>query len=410
MDRCDTHVQRTIRSNDNPDAAKLDVTRNDTISLARHLEEANAMSEKPTTKKSTARRLPRRKGAVAVLTAVLMIPLIGIVACAVDYGYLLKKRADLQRAADAAALAAVRDLVPDDDGNQDLALVKATLREYAAANVEDVPNFSVLDADIEIGRYDPATIYTNFTILNTGSFDTVRVRLRRDSTANSGVSLFFARIFGINESDVSVTATAVLPPGRNLTPSTGVLPFSIPKAQWDTTNAGDVWNVYADGRLEDDLGATIPGNWGTLDLGLQTNSTSDMSDQMLNGLRQYDLDGLYADGRIPSDTHIDSAVAFSSNGDTGLSSGMKAAVQAIHGEKRLIPIYDSVAGGGGNVEYHVVGWASVRVIDSSWNGSQNTHVQIKKAFLYDGYLTPPSDLSDTADFIEGAFASPVLVQ
>lgn len=257
------------------------------------------MSEKLPSKNSATTRRARRKGVVAVLTAVLMVPLLGIVACAVGYGYLLKKRADLQRAADAAALAAVRDLVPDDNGNQDLALVKTTLRAYAAANVEDVTNFSVLDADIEIGRYDPATIYTNFTMLNTGTFDTVRVTLRRDSTANSGVSLFFASIFGINDSDVSVTATAVLPPARMITPGVGVLPYSIPEAVWDAANPGDEWSVYGS-KMEDDFGNNIPGNFGTLDIGGSNNSTSDLRDQILNGLRQTDLDELYSDTVVAS--------------------------------------------------------------------------------------------------------------
>ena len=367
------------------------------------------MCNKLTTKKMATARRTKRTGAIAVLTAVLMVPLIGIVACAVDYGYLLKKRADLQRAADAAALAAVRDLVPDDNGYQDLSTVRNTVRQYAAANVEDVANFSVLDADIEIGRYDPATIYTNFTMLSTGTFDTVRVRLRRDSTANSGVSLFFASIFGINDADVSVTATAVLPPGRNLTPGVGILPFSIPEAVWDTATPGDEWSVYAD-KLVDDSGNNVPGNYGTLDIGAANNSTSDLRDQILNGLRQSDLDALYSDGRIPTDTHIDSGENWDANGDPGLSSGMKSAIQAVHGQTRLIPIYDTVGGNGGNVEFHVVGWASARVIDSNWQGSKKTWVTIRKTFTYDGYLTPPSDLSDTTGNIEGAFASPVLVE
>ena len=368
------------------------------------------MRRKPTNSKSAALQSVRRKGSVVVLTAVLLVPLLAIVACAVDYGYLLKKRADLQRAADAAVLAAARDLVPADDGTQDLATVRDALRQYAASNISEVANFTVLDSDIEIGRYDPATIYSNFTILNSGTFDTVRVTLRRDSQANSRVSLFFARIFGINDANVSVMATAVLPKASFLKPGAGVLPFSIPKSEWDAASTGDAWSVFSDGHIEDDLGDTIPGNFGTLDLGDSSNSTADMRDQMLNGLRQHDLDGLYAEGRIAQDTHIDGNEAFYSNSDTGLSSGMKSAIQAIHGEKRLIPVYDSVSGTGNNAEFHVVGWAACEVVTSGWAGSKNTFVTIKKSYTYDGYLTVAEDLSDTTDTIEGAFATPVLVQ
>ena len=140
----------------------------------------------------------------------LLIPLIGMLAFSIDIGYLLKKRAELQRAADAAALAAVRDLVPDSNGDQDLDQVRETVRNYAAMNISDVSGFTVLDSDITIGRFEPETVYTDFTILDDGILDTVRVTLRRDGSANSPIPLFFAGIFGVINSEVSATATAVL--------------------------------------------------------------------------------------------------------------------------------------------------------------------------------------------------------
>jgi len=352
----------------------------------------------------------KRKGAIAVFTAVLMIPILGMVAFTVDYGYLLKKRADLQRAADAAALAAVRDLVPDSSGYQDLARVRALVHEYAALNISEVENFTVLDSDIQIGKYDPATVYDNVTLLNSGTFDTVIVTLRFDNQANSPVSLFFAKILGINESDLNATATAILPKGSVLTPGVGVLPFSIPKHEWDSTSIGEVWTIYGDGKLEDNIGAEIPGNWGTCDIGLSNNSTDDLRDQVLNGLRQKDLDALYAESRIPSTTQIDGNQPLSLNGDPGISTGMKSAVQAAHGTSKLIPIYDSVAGNGSGVDFHVVGWAVCEVIDSKWGGEKNTYVKVRKSYTYDGFLKPQSDLSITTGVIEGAFSSAALLQ
>ncbi|QDV19199.1 hypothetical protein Pan153_38640 [Gimesia panareensis] len=362
------------------------------------------------TLKTTAGRMRKRKGAIAVFTAVLMVPLLGMVAFTVDYGYILKKRADLQRAADAAVLAAVRDLLPDANGYQDLALVRARVREYVAYNLKDIPDFVVLDSDIQIGRYDPSTVYDNFTLLNWGTFDTVRVKLRFDEQANSPVSLFFARILGINDSAVSATSTAILQKASLLTPGVGVLPFTIPKSEWDNTKLGDVWSIYGDGRLEDNIGATIPGNWGTLDIGGSLNSTEDMRDQILNGLRQFDLDALHEQGRIPSNEYIDSRVPLNMSGDPGLSSGLKLAVQAIEGQKRLIPIYDSAVGDGSHVDFHVVGWAVCEVIDSHWGGDKNTYLRIKKSYTYDALLRPQTDLSITTDLVEGAFAAPAMVE
>ena len=341
-----------------------------------------------------------------------MVPLIGMLAFSVDVGYLLKKRAELQRAADAAALAAVRDLIPDANGDQDLDLVRATVRQYAANNVTDVTDFVVLDSDITIGRFDPETVYTDFTILNDGIFDTVRVTLRRDASANGPIPLFFAGIFGILDSEVSASATAVLQKASFLPPGAGVLPFSIPRDEWTKTELVDPpWSIYGDGRMEDGSGASIPGNWGTLDLGSMSNSTSDLNDQILNGLHQTHLDELHADTRIPHSRYIDGSVPFNANADTGLSGGLKQSLNQIIGERRYIPIFDSVSGSSGNnLEYQVTGWAVANLHGVNFKGSNNSYVEIKKISTFDGLLRPNPDLSVTEGVIEGAYTSPVLVE
>jgi hypothetical protein len=361
-------------------------------------------------RKTPTRPRSRRTGAIAVAAAILIPVFIAMLAFAIDCGYLLQKRSGLQRAADAAALAAVRDLVPDAYGNQNLNQVRATIRQFADSNVSDISGFTVLDADVEIGRYDPGSIYNNVTLLDSGIFDTVRVKLRRDSAANAPVMLFFTGIFGIDNSDVSATATAVLQKASILEPGAGVLPFSIPEAEWNATSPGDTWTVYGDGRMIDGSGGQIPGNWGTLNLGTSANSTATLNDQVLNGFQQIHLDGLYSEGRIPHDTHIDSRHAFNANGDQGLSGGMKQSIQQIHGQTRLIPIYDTVTAHGSNLEFHVTGWAVCEVVDSTFHGAKNTYVEIRKSYTYDGVLKPQRDLSITTGVIEGAFTIPALVE
>ena len=354
-------------------------------------------------------RQPTRRGAVVVLVAVLMIPLLAMVAFAIDYGYLLKTKTDLQRVADAASLAAVQDLIPASDGSQDLTSVRNTVRTYAISNTG--ANFQVLDSDIEIGRYDPSTIYSNLSLLSSGTLDTVRVTVRYDGTANSPVSLFFSRAMGINSAPVTATATAALQKASLIKPGSDVLPFAMPQEVWNAHSIGENWSAYSDGKVKDSFGNDIPGNWGTVDIGSTNNSTLDLSDQILNGLRQSDLDALYADGRIPTDTEIDGSQTVWMQADPGLSSGMKAAVQAIHGQTRMVPIYDTmVPAGGNNLEYQIVAWGVVEVVTSNWNGAQNTYVTIQKAYSYDGNLRPHPDLTETTGVIEGAYTSPVLVE
>ncbi len=343
------------------------------------------------------------------MVAVMMPVFIIMLAFAIDAGYLLRERANLQRTADAAALAAVRDLVPDSYGNQDLDAVRARVREYVAANLTDGDGFTVLGSDIEIGRYDPDAIYTEVILLDDGILDTVRVTLRRDSAANGPVSLFFTGIFGISNSEVRATATAVLQKARYLQAGVGVLPFSIPSERWGPAEQGEKWSIYGDGRVLDGNGNQLPGNWGTLNLGPSSNSTETINDQVLNGLNASHLDALYDGGRIPQNTYIDSQVPFDANGDPGLSGGMKQSMEQIIGETRMIPIYESVTNQGATLEFRVVGWAAAKVLDVKFHGTTNTYVQIEKSYTYDGYLRPESDLSVTEGVIEGAFTFPTLV-
>jgi Flp pilus assembly protein TadG len=350
-----------------------------------------------------------RRGAIMVMAALLMTVLVGLIAFSVDYGYLLKIRTDLQRSADASALAAVQDLIRKPDGTQDLDKARATVRKYVGDNLTDT-SFQVANSDIQIGRYNPQSIYTGVSLLGTGTFDTVRVTLRRDGGVNSAVPLFFARLLGLQNAAVVATATAVLQKGEYMGPGVEILPFATPLALWNSLQPGDLWSAYGDGKLKDGSGSDVPGNWGTTDIGSNNNSSSDLNDQILNGLRQSDLDALHTDGRISQTSHIDSSVPLWTQGDTGLSSGLKQSVQAVHGKQKLIPIYDGLAvPNGSHVDFHVVGWGVVTVIDSEWKGFTNTRVIVKKSHWFNGKLRPKGSLSASSGYIDGAYTSPVLV-
>jgi Putative Flp pilus-assembly TadE/G-like len=351
-----------------------------------------------------------RRGIILVLAALMMATLVGMVAFAVDYGHLVKARTDLQRSADASALAAVQDLVPRNDGSQDLNKARETVRTYARNNLNN-QSIQVAAGDIEIGRYDSQSIYSNVRLLNTGTFDTVRVTLRRDGATNPRVPLFFARIFGMKEAAVTANATAILQKAEIMGPGTAVLPFATPVQLWDSLGPGDTWSAYGDGKLKNASGNTVPGNWGTVDIGSTNNSTSDLRDQIVNGLRQSDLNALHSDGRIAQNSYVDASDATWMNGDPGLSSGMRSAVQAVQNQQRLIPIYDQLGGGGGNnSEFHVVKWGVVTVLDSHWGGSNNTYVKVRKSHTYSGSLRANSDLGSGTAYIEGAYTTPALVE
>ncbi len=191
-------------------------------------------------------------------------------------------------------------------------------------------------------------------------------------------------------------------------PGSAVLPFAIPEDIWAANEIGDTWSIYGDGKMIDENGNEIPGNWGTVDIGSENNSTHDLNDQILDGLHQSDLDILYEANRIDQNTHIDATVDMWVNADTGLSVGVKQSVEQIHGEVRFVPIYSQNNGEpGNNLEFHITGWGIVTVVDSNW-GDVNW-INVQKTYAYLGALTPQPDLSIDAG-MEGAFTSPVLVE
>ena len=61
------------------------------------------------------------------------------------------------------------------------------------------------------------------------------------------------------------------------------------------------------------------------------------------------------------------------------------------------------------MEYQIVSWGVVEIVDSRWNGNKNTYVEVKKSYFYDGDLRPQADLSNKIDVIDAAYTSPVLI-
>lgn len=351
-----------------------------------------------------------RRGVILIKTALLMVPLMGLIAFAVDYGYLLKVRTDLQRTADLTALAAVRDLIPGRFGNQDIQQVLSRANQYTDLNTPEYAGLKLRSEDVQCGRYDPEKIYTSVVLLNDGELDAVRLTIRRDNLANSPVSLFFAPVLGIDAANINATSTAIVRRASTFRAGGQILPMAVPEHVWDAYRTGDRLKIYSNGKLKDNLDKDISGNWGTVDIGSTNNSTSDLSDQIANGLRQSDLDALASDGRIASSDRINTGDPLLVQGETGMSAGMRSAVQAIHGEVRYLPIFDTVKGSGNSAEYNIVRWGAVEVVDSIWNGNNNTWIRVEKTTTYDLDLTPHTDLSDISGTIDGAFTAAVLVE
>lgn len=149
------------------------------------------------------RRVQDDRGAVAVTVAILMVVLVGFTALAVDVGYMLTIRRQLQTAADAAALAGCRVLA--DGGTESAALAEA--EDYALRNAfEPADALVMLDAS-------PDTEVTSTSV---------------QVTCMKETSLFFARVFGIEMAPIRASSRAEI---AYLTGIENVVPWSIPIIQ-----------------------------------------------------------------------------------------------------------------------------------------------------------------------------------
>jgi Flp pilus assembly protein TadG len=140
-----------------------------------------------------------RRGTVVPLAAALMAILLAMVAFAIDLGHIVHVDTELQRTADACALAAVQ-LLPD----QEAAIVMA--QEVAVDNYRTSgPDLDV--SDIEFGEWDRNT--ATF-VPTTSDPNAVRITVRRTAERGNPLELFFAPIMGHSFADVTASSIALL--------------------------------------------------------------------------------------------------------------------------------------------------------------------------------------------------------
>lgn len=188
------------------------------------------------------RRVKRDEGASAVLVGILMVPLVGGLAIALDVGALYVERAQLQNGADAAALAIAHDCAEDGVCDAPSALAAS----YADQNAND----------------GAANVLTpSFPTANTV---VVTASTRVSGSNASAMRHPFAALLGIESSTVVASATAEWGPPQA---STVVLPLALSYCEFNAALDGTLQLIRYDTNLEckGPDGHPIPGGFGWLD-------------------------------------------------------------------------------------------------------------------------------------------------
>jgi len=352
--------------------------------------------------------MPRR-GNVVLVAVSLVVVLCIVAALAVDVGYVLVARNQLQNAADAAALAAADQLLDDrklqGGGGLDDVLdeARAAADQYAGANLvlQSPPTLDLnydndADGDVQLGRLAEDG---QLVLVGSGQhFNAVQVRAQRTQTRNGQVPLFFARILGFSGTDVVTTATAAFSDGvvgfrpNAETGHATLIPFSIHQDDWLALLAGsglDDWSYDPDTRqvesgADDVRELTLfpgdeyaPGNFGALRIGPEGYGNSELETQIRQGVSPADLACYGGELRLDPDT-----LTLTLTGDTGLTTGHAEAAQEIIGKPVSMPIHNQIVGVGVNATYTIVGFAGVRIVAVNATGSDK-QIRIQPAIVVD---------------------------
>jgi putative Flp pilus-assembly TadE/G-like protein len=351
----------------------------------------------------------QEKGAVLVLVAVCLTMCMLMLSLALDFGLVVLTKSELQSAADSAALAAAAQLMDEDlingfaDQYDDIIVARDFAEQFAglnnAANVSlliDRNDANDISGGIVVGYIDdPFDSNSPFETSSVSNYNSVQVEVRLTENLNGPLELFFGGVTGMHTIETAAQTTATLEDrivgfsvaqGGNL----NILPFSVDVNEWDA-----VFSVaYNPSKIiEDRFGFTLasisfnlipslvstfvvssprtlkifpndpdaPGNFGTIDIGSDNNSTSELLDDIRYGPSYEDIELI--GGLTLTDDNGDGIFTKWFNGNTGVSSVLRVAIEDIIGESRILSLHKQVINTGDNSQFEVCRYVAVKVVD-----------------------------------------------
>lgn len=181
-------------------------------------------------------RLGDNRGVTATIVALSMAAFIGFTALAIDIGYVMVTRNELQNVADSSALAAAGELghlyglmsyTQQKSYICDPAGIRKVAKDIAEKNGAAGINVVINDDDVIIGKW----IAKDKNIEpDLNQPDAVKITARRDDFANNPITTFFVKIFGTDTIAVTAGATAALT-GQSTIEEGELIPIGI-SSQW----------------------------------------------------------------------------------------------------------------------------------------------------------------------------------
>ncbi len=292
------------------------------------------------------RRLDGERGAAAVVLSLLLVPMLGFAALAIDIGALYAERARLQVGADAAAIAVAQDCSRGNCGN-----MQATAQSLITAN------------DTEGTAAQPVLSSAPLSVTVTGG---------------TPKEHWFAPVIGHDSTLVSATATVGWgSPSRG----TAVLPLTFSWCSFAAQTGGGLPSGTTEQTIKlsktaEDLctgpsGNAVPGGFGFLETD---------------------------DGACEATSSIDEPLQ-SEPGESPPTGCDAADFASFVGRTVLLPIFDEAGGTGNGAWYRVYGYAAFTLTGYSFTGQFKTTPQpcSGQVRCVTGYFTRFVELGDAFD-------------
>lgn len=268
----------------------------------------------------TVHRENGERGAVAVITALSLVVLLGFAAITIDVGMMYEERAQLQGGADAASLAIAQQC-----GAGGACTSEATAplaQQYATSNTRD--GAARVDAPIITGNSVSVTTRT----------------LEKNGTGS--LALAFAPVLGIKNPEIMATATATW-----FTPKKGpaVLPIVFSHCDFHLSAAPQLLQMHSGKNNE----TSYPG--GCKYMGNSSSGTN--------------LPGGFGHIKGPADqctTTVDIGQRASSNTGNSMPGLCEKVLKDHIGKTVLLPVYRDLGGNGNSAWYEIDGWVAFKLL------------------------------------------------
>lgn len=366
-----------------------------------------------------------------------MPALIGFAALSVDTAVLATAKAQLQTAADAAALAGAMELVserrlqnmpPVTDLSTEITAAQTRAVSIAGTRANYALNKQVdahagdmtagyMGINSQTGQYDPFAAIGSAGF-NLSKLNSLRVFLYRDDAHGGKVPSFF----GFGGRQLTVTSIATIQPYaingyRSVnSQNANLLPIVLNVSNYNEMIAGTTTDQYrydpatrAVTKVSDGVPESLlypvesgnPGNWGTINVGVTSNSTSNLGAQIRYGITPTQL-ATFPGGKISldqTDTSTNPSTSYHTfAGDPGISAGIKDDLQSIIGKPVTIPIYDQSGANGNNAWFRVIAFVGVRIMNVDFQGNPK-YVIVQPALVHDSTII--ADQNNPLPFTSG---------